>query len=88
MTYLHRTEPSAPAFWVLSEVQLEVLVAKSQKLPSPKELTVEWALSAVARLGGYLSHRQNSNIGIQVLWRGFKKLHSLCLGWQLRENNI
>jgi hypothetical protein len=88
MTYLHRTSPELPALSVLSEVQLEVLVAKSRKPPSPKDLTVEWAISAVARLGGYLSHRKNSNIGITVLWRGFNKLHSLCLGWQLRENNI
>ncbi|QFS50488.1 Transposase [Nostoc sphaeroides CCNUC1] len=45
---------------------------------------------AIARLGGYLEHRHKTPIGIQVLWRGWLKLHDLCVrvasrreGWQL-----
>ena len=34
------------------------------------------------RLGGYLGHRRKSPIGIQVLWRGWLQLESLCEGWQ------
>lgn len=49
------------------------------------DLTVAWAMQAVAGLGGYLSHRSQSNIGITVLWRGFLELQSLCEGWQLRS---
>ncbi len=30
---------------------------------------------AIARLGGYLEHRHKTPIGIQVLWRGWLKLH-------------
>jgi len=33
-----------------------------------------------------LEHRRNTKIGIQVLWRGFSKLHDLCEGWQLAQN--
>lgn len=40
--------------------------------------------SAIARLGGYLEHRKNSAIGIQVLWRGWLELENLCQGWLLR----
>ena len=47
------------------------------------ELTVAWAVEAVAYLGGYLEHRRKTPIGIQVLWRGWLKLHDLCEGWQL-----
>lgn len=85
MTYLNRTEPEAPASSVLNEVQIEVLVAKSRKPLSQVDLTVAWGIEAVARLGGYLSHRKKSNIGITVLWRGFLELQSLCEGWQLRS---
>lgn len=85
MTYLNRTEPEAPASSVLNEVQIEVLVAKSGKSVTAVDLTVAWAIQAVARLGGYLSHRRKSNIGITVLWRGFLELQSLCEGWQLRS---
>ena len=47
--------------------------------------TIKWAIEAIARLGGYLSHRRKSPIGITVLWRGFLELMSLCEGWELRE---
>ncbi len=81
LTYLHRTQPDLPADQVLSEAQLAVLIAKAGK--SPAMLTVEWAVVAIARLGGYLEHRRNTPIGIQVLWRGWAKLHDLVEGWQL-----
>jgi hypothetical protein len=82
VTYLHRTQPDAPAIEILNPVQLKVLkAAVSQKLPPI--LTVGWAVEAVAYLGGYLEHRRKTPIGIQVLWRGWLKLHDLCQGWQL-----
>ncbi len=85
ITYLYRTQPDAPASTILNSVQLEVLKAKvSPKLPPL--LTVAWAGSAVAYLGGYLEHRRQTPIGIQVLWRGWLKLHDLCEGWQLARN--
>ena len=80
VTYLHRTQPDAPATTVLSPVQMNVLKASSSKLP--KVFTVAWAIEAVARLGGYLGHRRNTPIGIQVLWRGWLKLAFLCEGWE------
>ena len=81
LTYLHRTQPFAPAIEILNPLELRILKAKSPKLP--KVLTVSWAIEAIARLGGYLEHRRNTPIGIQVLWRGWLKLHDLCEGWQL-----
>jgi hypothetical protein len=85
VTYLHRTQPDSPAIAVVNSLQLEVLKAKaSQKLPTL--LTVTWAVEAVAYLGGYLEHRRKTPIGIQVLWRGWLKLHDLCEGWQLARN--
>ncbi len=85
MTYVHRTKPDAPASSILNQVQIEVLAAKFGKSVTAVDLTVAWAIQAVARLGGYLSHRRKSNIGITVLWRGFLELQSLCEGWQLRS---
>ncbi len=85
VTYLHRTQPEAPAIAVVNSVQLEVLKGKTrQKLPTI--LTVAWAVEAVAYLGGYLEHRRKTPIGIQVFWRGWLKLHDLCEGWQLARN--
>jgi len=61
---------------------MEVLKAGApQKLPHI--LTAAWAVETVAYLGGYLKHRRKTPIGIQVLGRGWLKLHDLCEGWQL-----
>ena len=82
VTYLHRTQPDALAIEILNPLQLQVLkAAASQKLPPI--LTVAWAVESVAFLGGYLEHRRKTPLGIQVLWRGWLKLHDLCQGWQL-----
>lgn len=81
LTYLQRTQPEMPAEEVLNSIQIQVLKAKSAQLP--KTLTVAWAVQAIARLGGYLEHRRKTPIGIQVLWRGWTKLHDLVEGWQL-----
>jgi len=83
VTDLHRTQPDALATAIRSPVQLDVLKAKSAKLPTA--LTVAWAVEAVARLGGYLEHRRKTPIGIQVFWHGWLKLASLCEGWQLAQ---
>jgi hypothetical protein len=81
ITYLQRTQPDAPATTILQPVQLAVLKANTSKLP--QVLSVGWAVEAVASLGGYLKHRRKTPIGIQVLWRGWLELTSLCKGWQL-----
>ena len=83
LTYLHRTQPDAPAKDVLTEVKIEGL---QDKTPSDSpSLSVGWAIAAIARLGGYLEHRRNSAIGVQVLWRGWAKLQALVDGWLLAQ---
>ncbi|KAB8330447.1 IS4 family transposase [Scytonema tolypothrichoides VB-61278] len=87
MTYLHRNSPHSPATVVLTKVQMDVLLASSPpKLRKDVELTIDWAIRAIARLGGYLEHRKNSAIGIQVLWRSWLELETLCQGWLLHQN--
>jgi hypothetical protein len=87
MTYLHRNSPHTSAEVVLTKVQMDVLLASTPpKQKKQIEFTVDWAIRAIARLGGYLEHRKNSPIGIQVLWRGWLELETLCQGWLLHEN--
>lgn len=85
LTYLHRSQPEGDINLVLNETQQAVLKAsaQSQGIAIPPQLTVRWGIEQVARLGGYLEHRRKTAIGIQVLWRGWLKLHDLCQGWQL-----
>lgn len=81
VTYVHRTQPDALAENVLTTLQIDVLASRTSSLP--KVLTVAWAIEAIGQLGGYLGHRKSTPIGIQVLWRGWLKLASLCEGWLL-----
>ncbi|MEM7773285.1 MAG: hypothetical protein AAF327_22615, partial [Cyanobacteria bacterium P01_A01_bin.37] len=73
--WIIRDKVELSAETVLSPVQLQVLKAKATRLP--QSLTVHWAVESIARLGGYLEHRRKTPIGIQVLWKGWAKLHSL-----------
>jgi hypothetical protein len=84
VTYLHRTQPEAPAISILNPLQITVLKAKATKLPPV--LTISWAVERIAHLGGYLEHRRKTPIGIQVLWRGWLNLHELCEGWKLAKS--
>lgn len=87
MTYLHRNSPHSSAELMLTKIQMDVLLASTPpKQKKQIQLTVDWAIRAIARLGGYLEHRKNSPIGIQVLWRGWLELETLCQGWLLHEN--
>ena len=52
VTYLHRTQPDAPAIEILNSLQMEVLKARTSK-PIPSILTVAWAVESIAALGGY-----------------------------------
>ncbi|GAX41356.1 hypothetical protein NIES4075_23260 [Tolypothrix sp. NIES-4075] len=86
MTYLHRTSPQSSATEVLTKIQMDVLLASTPPLlKKDVEFTIDWAIRAIARLGGYLEHRKNSAIGIQVLWRGWLELETLCQGWLLHD---
>jgi hypothetical protein len=80
ITFIFHETPFSYTFQAFCPV-LRLKAAASQKLPPI--LTVAWAVESVAFLGGYLEHRRKTPLGIQVLWRGWLKLHDLCQGWQL-----
>jgi hypothetical protein len=66
VAYLHRTQPDALAIEILNPLQLQVLkAAASKKLPPI--LTVAWAGSSVAFLGGYLEHRRKTPLRVRKL---------------------
>ncbi len=86
ITYLNRTQPDSSAKSILTPVQIKVLTAlSSTRKTNYQGTTISWAITEIARLGGYLEHRRKTPIGITVLWRGWLELISLCQGWELRE---
>jgi hypothetical protein len=75
-----------PATAVLSPIQIAVLIAHpktKKRFQDASPPTARDALYAVAALGGHL--RRNGPPGWLTLFRGYKTLTELALGWQLRD---
>jgi Transposase DNA-binding/Transposase DDE domain len=81
---LARDLASAPATEALTDTQIQVLVATSNKKLSPN-LTVREALIAVAGLGGHI--KNNGEPGWIVLGRGFESLLMLEAGWKAAKKS-
>ncbi len=81
---LERTCPTAPASLAFTPRQLLILAQLAKKLPQAP--TVEQALGALARRGGHL--KRNGSPGWQTLWRGFRELQLVEIGWMLAEKRL
>lgn len=61
-TYLHRNSPDSPAALVLNPVQMEVLLALNPaKLKNPANLTINWAIRAIARMARLLRTQEKNS---------------------------
>lgn len=82
---LAQANPKASCTQRLSNDQWRCLFAKVEpQRPLPKKPpSLEAALFAIAKLGGWRDTKQNRRIGWQALWRGWTKLQTLVEGWQL-----
>ena len=62
ITYLHRNSPDSPAALVLNPVQMEVLLALNPaKLKNPANLTINWAIRAIARMARLLRTQEKNS---------------------------
>jgi hypothetical protein len=79
LTHLARLEPARPAREVLEEAELAVL---SQRERRPIR-TIQEAVRAIAKLGGWTPARQAPEPGVKVLWLGLRRLEAMVEGWRL-----
>jgi Transposase DNA-binding/Transposase Tn5 dimerisation domain len=85
LTYQARQEPEASCATVFTPLAWHVLhqaVQPDQPRPAAPP-TLREAVRQVARLGGFLGRRHDGDPGVQVLWRGLRRLHDLVEGYQL-----
>lgn len=78
MTHLQRTEPTACATRILTETEIQTLIALENQaindaLPA---LSVAQAVMAIAKLGGFLGRKGDGEPGPTVLWRGWTVLQN------------
>jgi hypothetical protein len=86
MTLLGREDPQLPPDVLFSDLELQVLHAYAQRrrdLPAPTSL--KNAVLIVASMGGYLRRKSDPPPGHQLLWRGYIQLHTMCIGYSLRD---
>jgi hypothetical protein len=77
-------DPSLPCDQVLDRDQWECLWAFAEPgraLPTAPP-PAEWALKAIARLGGWYDTKRNGRIGWQTIWRRYRLLDERAEGWR------
>jgi hypothetical protein len=77
LTYVAREAPTAPAATVLREVEIRVL----QQVTGRPVHTAQEAVEALGILGGYAPYRSALPPGVKVLWRGYRRLQDMLLGY-------
>ena len=88
LTYINRTNPSAPCSTVLTTIEWQALymrIHKTSVLPKTPPAThqvIRW----IAQLGGFLGRKSDGEPGIVVMWRGWQRLQDLAATWSLVAN--
>lgn len=83
LRWLARNDPKRPASEIFTDSELDCLrsLATRPKDRLPRKPTVNQAMMAIARLGGFLT--QNKVPGWQVIGRGFQKFQDIHAGYVL-----
>jgi hypothetical protein len=78
---LERAQPTAPAETGFTATELHIMSKAPSNQGMKPAVTMQHALLHLARLGGHL--RNNGPPGWQTLGRGYEKLLTLKLGWEM-----
>lgn len=82
----NQPDDSAPATEVLSQPEIEVLWAKVERVPLPKNPpSCRWAYTSIAKIAGWQDSKRTGRIGLDTLWRGIERLMGLAEGWQMAK---
>lgn len=79
LTYLARSEPDMPVDGTLTKDEITVLSASIKK----KVTTIEVAITAICKLGGYQDYANAKDPGVKSFWIGIRKLEAMVEGWKL-----
>lgn len=72
-----RDNPTSQADDIFSKEEIKILKisAKKLKIKTQKKIDIYTAVLIIARLGGYLGRKHDGPPGMEVIWRGWKKLY-------------
>jgi len=86
---LARLEPDAPCTMILSDRAWRALFAHFENQPPQANTpvpTVHQAVRWIGRLGGHLNRKRDGMPGVRTLWRGWRDLTILVLGYRLGQS--
>jgi hypothetical protein len=87
LTYEARMHQELPCSSVLQAEEWQVLQRQfpAEAVAETDLPTLGQAVRLIARLGGFLARRHDGEPGVQVLWRGLRRLEDLVTGWRLAQ---
>jgi len=88
LTILRRAEPAGSPAAVLTRTEMAVLDGKCPGPEPGKPRDLDFYMTALARLGGYLARRHDPPPGTTVLWRGFSRLADIVAGFELANPDM
>lgn len=83
LMWLRRLEPAGSPASVFTHTEMALLIRSNPPPSGSQSYDINFYMTAVARLGGYLARRNDPPPGSIVLWRGFSRLADLVVGYQL-----
>jgi hypothetical protein len=87
MTMLRRAEPAGAPAAVFTDTELALLDSTKVTTKSGQTRDLDFYLTAVAKLGGYLARKHDAPPGTTVLWRGFSRLADLVIGFEAAQTS-
>jgi len=89
LMYEARREPEASCARVLTTDEWQVLHWQTQRRKSMPQTppSIRTALRQVAQLGGFLARKRDGEPGVRTIWRGFRRLHDLVIGYRLARDH-
>jgi hypothetical protein len=85
LTYQARQTPDAPCTVALSAPEWQALTAftSNSQTPASSPPSLNQAVRAIAKLGGFIGRKSDGNPGVKTLWRGWQRLQDIVATWTL-----
>jgi Transposase DNA-binding/Transposase Tn5 dimerisation domain len=88
--YASEDNPDASCDIVLQKCEWQALYCVANKTHTPPELppSLGDAVLMIAKMGGFLARKCDGKPGVEVIWRGLRRLYDISLGWQWQIEHL
>ncbi|MCI0711758.1 MAG: hypothetical protein L0154_16505 [Chloroflexi bacterium] len=85
LTYQARQTPTASCTVALTQTEWQALTAfeANTSTPAASPPTLQQAVRAIAKLGGFMGRKSDDDPGVKTLWRDWQRRHDIVATWSL-----